>query len=323
MSELKKLTRLGSDTKKIAALLQAKAPKGHMLAYINPREAALLKEHGGSGKPHADTGILSFEDGMDAEPGFETFQPTGDTVVETPAPAMDFSFSAAPQIAAGDYFAQPSVGTSGNIGQDIALSSFPQPVEGLPTPTQVTLPAGVIPPELTGLPEAAKPEKPLLSEDTLKRLGLAGGLGLLGQRQAARAGQIGQKGAQQIQQLAAPYQQKGQQIQAQAQRGELTPAAQQSLQAMQARAAQAAESRGGVGAAQAQQQIEAFRQQLLQQQYDYGLKLSGIGDNIALGAIKTGLQADQYVNQLTNNFYTNMAYIASGMAPAARTGGAA
>ena len=91
MSELKKLTRLGSDTKKIAALLQAKAPKGHMLAYINPREAALLKQHGGSGKPHADTGILSFEDGMDAEPGFETFQPTGDTVVEAGPPPIDTS----------------------------------------------------------------------------------------------------------------------------------------------------------------------------------------------------------------------------------------
>ena len=52
-----------------------------------------------------------------------------------------------------------------------------------------------------------------------------------------------------------------------------------------------------------------------------GLKLSGIGDNIALGAIKTGLQADQYVNQLTNNFYSNMAYIASGMSPGVRVGG--
>ena len=64
-----------------------------------------------------------------------------------------------------------------------------------------------------------------------------------------------------------------------------------------------------------------LNQQLLQQQYDYGLKLSSIGDNIALGAIKTGLQADQYVNQLTNSFYTNMAYIASGMSPGIRIGG--
>jgi hypothetical protein len=44
----------------------------------------------------------------------------------------------------------------------------------------------------------------------------------------------------------------------------------------------------------------------LQQQYDYGLKLSGIGDNIALGAIKTGLEADRYVQQISNNFMTNI-----------------
>ena len=70
MSELKKLTRLGSDTKKIAALLQAKAPKGHMLAYISPKEAAILKARGGSGKPHADTGILSFEEEGAIDIGF-------------------------------------------------------------------------------------------------------------------------------------------------------------------------------------------------------------------------------------------------------------
>jgi hypothetical protein len=32
-----------------------------MLAYISPEEAQLLKDRGGSGKPHADTGIPSFE----------------------------------------------------------------------------------------------------------------------------------------------------------------------------------------------------------------------------------------------------------------------
>ena len=70
MSELKKMTRMGSDVRKLAALLQAKAPKGEMLAYINPREVAILKAHGGSGEIHEDTGIPSFDDGMDTG-GFE------------------------------------------------------------------------------------------------------------------------------------------------------------------------------------------------------------------------------------------------------------
>jgi len=53
----------------------------------------------------------------------------------------------------------------------------------------------------------------------------------------------------------------------------------------------------------------------LQNQYDYGLKVSGIGDQIALGAIKTGLQADQYVNQLTNTYFNNMTRTAYGQPP--------
>jgi hypothetical protein len=86
---------------------------------------------------------------------------------------------------------------------------------------------------------------------------------------------------------------------------------------MQARLAQGVEARGGVGAQQAAAQMEALRQSLLQQQMDYGLKLSSIGDNIAMGAIRTGLQADQAVNQLTNSMYSNMLYLASGMYPGA------
>jgi hypothetical protein len=53
-------------------------------------------------------------------------------------------------------------------------------------------------------------------------------------------------------------------------------------------------------------QVEQSRQQLLQQQYDYGLKLSGIGDNIALGAIKSGLEADRFVQQLSNTYMNNI-----------------
>jgi hypothetical protein len=118
--------------------------------------------------------------------------------------------------------------------------------------------------------------------------------------------------------LAAPYQQKGAELQRQAQSGELTPEGQRQLQSVQAQAAQASSSRGGVGAQQSQAQIEALRSQLLQQQYDYGLKLSGIGDQIALGAIKTGLEADRYVQSLNNSFYNNMMYMLGGMQPPAQ-----
>ena len=61
-SAVRKLTGVGGDIRKIARLLQKEAPPGHMLAYINQEEADLLKARGGSGKPHEDTGIPSFEE---------------------------------------------------------------------------------------------------------------------------------------------------------------------------------------------------------------------------------------------------------------------
>jgi hypothetical protein len=157
-----------------------------------------------------------------------------------------------------------------------------------------------------------------LTTEQMARLGLAGGLGLYGSTQAKKAAGQAQAASQEQKAVGAPYQAKGQELQRAAQAGELTPTGQQSLQALQARLAQGAESRGGVGAAQVAAQAEAYRQQLLAQQYDLGLKVSNIGDNIALGAIKTGLAADQALNQASTNFYTNLAAIGGGI-PIAQT----
>ena len=145
-----------------------------------------------------------------------------------------------------------------------------------------------------------------MKEETLARLGLGGIQAIIGAKASKKAAQQGQRGRQEMEALAAPYLQKGAELQRQAQAGELTPVARQQLQTAQAQAAQAASARGGVGAQQTAARIEALRSQLLQQQYDYGLKLSGIGDQISLGAIKTGLQADQVVNQMTNSYYNNI-----------------
>lgn len=332
MSELKKYTRLGSNSRQLAALLQAKAPKGEMLAYINPAEAALLKARGGSGRPHADTGIPSFyneEDamsyGMDMGEQIPYTQeqvgdlyPSAAGVSELPAqqisggaiPNIDLT-PAAPQ--AGGGFVDRGIPTDTPQFGRIDVSGEGISPQFRPTPTPVGEEPGLFDKAAKGLG---------ISKEALGRLGLAGGLGAMGARTARQAAAQGQAGKAEIQQLASPYQRSGAEMQQKAQRGELLPVAQQSLQAAQAQIAQDIQRRGGVGAQQAATQMANLRQQLLQQQYDYGLKLSGIGDNIALGAIKTGLQADQYVNQLTNNFYSNMAYIASGMTPAASARGA-
>jgi hypothetical protein len=337
MATLKKMTRMGADVRQIAKLLQAKAPEGHMLAYITPEEAALLKSQGGSGKEHENTGIPSFEmEAYDYGPApTQEFVPTNESAY---SPSNNFyqNFPQAADIApvetdtggfrgfapdstyGGSFGLQPksSLGVSApsadafnvNVGGGIDTSRLGYGL-GETTPP-------------SGLQEISAPEKGIveklsektgLSKETLYRLGLAGGLGAYGAYQSKKAQDEARKAKEEQQKLAAPYKQQGAELQRQAQSGELTPVGQQQLQAVQAQAAQQAAGRGGVvTAAQTQAQIEAFRNQLLQQQYDYGLKLSGIGDNIALGAIKTGLEADRYVQNLSNSFYSNVANIAAG-----------
>ena len=152
-----------------------------------------------------------------------------------------------------------------------------------------------------------------LSKEALARLGLAGLGTIQGIMSSREASEQGRQARRDTEALARPYQQRGQQLTEQAQSGELTAAGQQQLQALRARLAQGAEARGGVGAAQAAAQVEAFRQNLLQNQYDYGQKISNIGDQLMLGAIRTGLEADRYAAGLSNTYFTNMASIAAGM----------
>jgi hypothetical protein len=152
-----------------------------------------------------------------------------------------------------------------------------------------------------------------LSKEALARLGLAGIGTIQGIMASREASEQGRQARRETEALARPYQQRGEALIQQAQAGELTAAGQQQLQALRARLAQGAEARGGVGAAQAAAQVEAFRQNLLQNQFDYGQKVSNIGDQLMLGAIRTGLEADRYAAGLSNTYFTNMASIAAGM----------
>jgi hypothetical protein len=337
-SAIRQMTSVGGDIRKIARLLQKKAPPGHMLAYINQEEADLLKARGGSGEPHADTGVPSFAE-EDYVPDYSpTSQYTGGSygdaenlgTVQYAAPertgytgitenlaarvGMDYSpssqfnlpqqgASAAPAIDLGQSFSDADIAAVGDRFKTPAELGFYPGGSEAPTPQDKDL-----------LGQAANWFSNL-GEDTKKRLGIASIQGLMGAYQSQQAAEQGRKAKEEMQRMAQPYQQQGKRLIEQAQRGELSPVGQQQLQAVQAQAAQGAQARGGVGAQQAQAQVEAYRQQLLQGQYDLGLKVSGIGDNIAMGAIKTGLEADRYVNQLTSNYFTNIARTAYGQAP--------
>ena len=328
MATLKKMTRVGADVRQIARLLQAKAPENHMLAYITPEEAQLLRDRGGSGMPDPETGVPSFAPAYDYgstenpvyDYGPEPTQQLSSlpvASVEAQAPVQETSF--APQ----NYY---NYGDSGGFyGMQEKGSSFAQPYsEGqgfqaspnllyatpqLPTVISVPQPEALQP--LEGSKTLGERYSDLakslgIEKKDLSLLGITGVSALLGERTARKAAQQGQRGKAEIQALAQPYQTRGAELQRQAQAGELTPVARQQLQAAQAQAAQAASARGGVGAQQTAARIEAIRNQLLQQQNDYGMKLTSIGDQIALGAIRTGLQADQYANQLTSSYFTNI-----------------
>jgi len=327
-----------SDLASIAAMLAGKG-RGNdtLLAHITPREAEILKAAGGSGTTNPETGLLEFYDdvtasGYDAGGGGVTdeygFVGTGGAV-ETQTPEASKAFAQlypgedrTIQLGADTTTTFPVAGkpyagapiTAGTAGQDVQLSSFPTQIapdqfagraQALGE-TELTSP----PPEKIGFLD--KLTKGLTSEQ-MTRLGLAGGLGLYGATQAKKGAQQAQQAAAEQKAVGAPYQAKGQELIRAAESGELTPTSQQQLQALQARLAQGAESRGGVGAAQVAAQTEAYRQQLLSQQYNLGLQVSNIGDQIALGAIKTGLAADQALNQASANFYTNLAAIGAGI----------
>jgi hypothetical protein len=231
--------------------------------------------------------------------------------ISTPAPVFSSENVASPI-----NFGQPQAAYGVNFGAPAGGPGVQLPATAQPTLGAV---AGQQYPNLE--PSSAPQEKSILdrvksatglSEESLRKLGMAGVTGLTGLITGNKARKQGQQAAQNIQAIANPYQQQGKQLLEQAQSGTLTAANQQALQAAQARLAQDAQSRGGVGAQQMATQIENLRQQLLAGQYDLGLKVSSIGDNIALGAIKTGLQADQYVNAANQEFYTQMAQILGG-----------
>jgi len=83
------------DLKGLAQILRSRGRKGDtILAHISPREAALLKAHGGSGKINPETGLLEFAmEGVD-----EFYTPPAQLEPVTPPPtATETTPVAAPE----------------------------------------------------------------------------------------------------------------------------------------------------------------------------------------------------------------------------------
>ena len=326
---------LSADLPALAELIRSQGRgRDTILAHITPQEAALLKKRGGSGTMNPATGLPEFQEDygvsynydVEAQPGgfyggeaptgeqfYQTYQPTDLYPPEisaqptgmtgfTPAPGVDqdiFQLRAQEQLPAfgGDVEAQEG-GFYGGRTPTAAEFARAQP----------------------GFEEAVAPSRSVMdrlgiSEKDLPRLGLGalltGGLTAQNLSRTRQAQQQAEASKEELAALGRPYQQTGAQLRGAAERGELSPVNRQILNAARAQLQQGVATRGGVGAAQAQNQIADLTQRLVQNQFDLGLRISNIGDQYIQGAIRSGLQADQAINAANQNFYSQLAQMAA------------
>lgn len=333
---------LSLDLPSMAEMVKKKGRgRDTVLAHITPEEAKLLKKRGGRGSINPETGLLEFEDFYSGEymqaPDFTPQVGTSDAYTGggyayTPEESSYFSninvpvssFAQPETYTPTQSYAQPGIDLSQYSGPGVQ-SSIGAPGIGFTPQQQATavpqinlpqVPGGEVAPATGGEPQQSLVDRLTkstgLSADTLAKLGVGGLSALGGIAQTRKAQQQGQKAKAELQGLAKPYQTQGQELVRQAQAGELTPQSQQAYQAAQAQIQQGIAQRGGVGEAQAATQLASIYNNLLQNQYQTGLQVMGIGDNIAVGAIQTGIQADQYVNNLTQSYFTNIARVIAG-----------
>jgi hypothetical protein len=338
---------LKMDLPALAEMLRSKGRgKDTILAHITPKEAALLKRRGGSGTTNPDTGLPEFEDSFDysfdaapMSPTYDVVSGTGAQQTFTPTQAdTGVPVQVGPSYQPGGEGFAPSVSPAGNAGYDYLTAGGQTVPARFDTGLQQVVPTGAVAtPTLTPAspvaPGVVSPEqqaaaptttttsgpkdftaqlKEALTPTNLAKLGLVGALGAYGANRARLGGRQTQAATQEQQNIATPYQEQGKALTGAALRGELTPASQQAYDAAKAQVNQGIASRGGVGTQQAANQLANIYQTLLNNQYTYGLQVSQIGDNIALGAIRTGLQLDQSLNQATTGFYTQLAALAAG-----------
>jgi hypothetical protein len=326
---------LKMDLPALAEMLRAKGRgKDTMLAHITPKEAALLKRRGGSGSVNPDTGLPEFEDSGDYSFEAAPMSPTYDVVNQqgqfTPTQAeTGVPVNVGPSYTpGGDAYAPvgpsdtyKSADILGPFGQTTPYTAnataMQQAGPAFPTLTPTSQVSPVAPGAVSpaGQEDKSIADRLGLKTSDLTRLGLGGLVaGGLTAQNLARTRQAQQQAGQsqgELQALGTPYQSQGKELVRAAQSGELTPANQQIINAARAQANQAVATRGGVGQQQAQNSISDLTARLLQGQYDLGLKVMNIGDNYVSGAIKTGLQADQMVNQANQQFYASLAQMAA------------
>ena len=320
---------LSADLPALAELIRSQGRgKDTILAHITPQEAALLKKRGGSGTMNPATGLPEFQEDFSYDIGFGegVYNPPVEAAdIQgadfTPQQVQDFGYTTPMDYYSGGAGAggfEPAAGMAQDIFQvqDQGYQPFSQLDAGGVYPG-----GGQAPPATMGIERSQlEPSKGIMerlgvTEKDLPRLGLGalltGGLTAQNLSRTRQAQQQAEASKEELAALGRPYQQTGAQLRGAAERGELSPVNRQILNAARAQLQQGVATRGGVGAAQAQNQIADLTQRLVQNQFDLGLRISNIGDQYIQGAIRSGLQADQAINAANQNFYSQLAQMAA------------
>jgi hypothetical protein len=319
---------LSADLPALAELIRSQGRgRDTILAHITPQEAALLKKRGGSGTMNPSTGLPEFQEDYSYDIGF------GEGVYNPPVEAADIQGADFTPQQVQDYgYTTPMDYYSGGAGGEftpapgMAQDIFQVQDQGYQPFSQLDVGGvypggGQAPPAAMGIERSQlEPSKGIMerlgvTEKDLPRLGLGalltGGLTAQNLSRTRQAQQQAEASKEELAALGRPYQQTGAQLRGAAERGELSPVNRQILNAARAQLQQGVATRGGVGAAQAQNQIADLTQRLVQNQFDLGLRISNIGDQYIQGAIRSGLQADQAINAANQNFYSQLAQMAA------------
>ena len=319
---------LSADLPALAELIRSQGRgRDTILAHITPQEAALLKKRGGSGSMNPSTGLPEFQEDYSYDIGF------GEGVYNPPVEAADIQGADFTPQQVQDYgYTTPMDYYSGGAGGEftpapgMAQDIFQVQDQGYQPFSQLDVGGvypggGQAPPAAMGIERSQlEPSKGIMerlgvTEKDLPRLGLGalltGGLTAQNLSRTRQAQQQAEASKEELAALGRPYQQTGAQLRGAAERGELSPVNRQILNAARAQLQQGVATRGGVGAAQAQNQIADLTQRLVQNQFDLGLRISNIGDQYIQGAIRSGLQADQAINAANQNFYSQLAQMAA------------
>ena len=332
MATLAKLLQVDMGLPDMAKRLAAAGRgKDSILAHINPKEMALLKKHGGSGKTNPKTGIIEFDDGDTG--GYDTSGYTepvsqGDagtqknvpTVQAGPPPAeatpdvskplqvdmSKFPIPSGPGQTQAPPAATPAQTTSTVTGDNLGASQRDYPSASLAATQPPAEPSFTD--KLKGYSdEAAKFNKMLEPFAPYAKFG-AGALSLYqGQQAANKQNAAAAANEAEVRKLADPYRaqaekiaQQGQQMLQMGQQGGLTAAQQQKLETQRAQAMQQ-QAQAGITGGTAAQETEAMIQrqaaQFAQDNVTQGLQLISQAQSIS-GT------ADALIKQAISTGYT-------------------